>query len=372
MLLSCGKDNRVLIWNPNSPTPRGEILSELYTSSQWCFETAWCPRNPSCIATASFDGRISVHSVMGGRELAVQPTVNMIADSFPGMESAPILQPPQQQVIVHQQLKKAPKWLRPMCSASFGFGGKLVSFGVEMGVATPQVHVSQVITEEEITLRSKELEDALRAGNLADYCANKAELSEEHQQEVWNFLAANFSATPRQQLLQLLGYESQAESIVTKSVEALNLNNSVQSDTFDSIAAEVATFSIPVDQSVDGRISKALITGDLATAVDICFADKRYADAIILAMTGPAELLTATRDRYFRLTQGGDVPRLIQAVVTRNWQQIVQHCDTSNWKEAPSRLPTQRRRNLPVCVRQLARGRKGSNRRGRSLLHMRR
>lgn len=262
--------------------------------------------------------------------MALQPTVNMIADSFPGMETAPALQPQQQQVVIHEQLRKAPKWIRPLCGASFGFGGKLVSFGSETsGSATPQVHISQVITEEELALRSKELETALHTGNLADFCTKKTQSSSEHK-EAWDFLAANFSPAPRQQLLQLLDYEPQqsSEADIANSMEGLGM-----SDTFDSIAAEVKTFTIPTDQSVDGKISKALITGDLAAAVELCFNDKRYADAIVLAMTGPPELLTATRNRYFRLTQG-DVPRLIQAVVTRDWQQIVQHCDMANWKEA--------------------------------------
>lgn len=336
LLLTCGKDNRVLIWNPNSPAPRGELLCELSTSSQWCFDTAWCPRNPSCIATASFDGRVRVHSVMGGRETASQPTVNMIADSFPGMESAPALQPPQQQIVIHEQLRKAPKWIRPPCGASFGFGGKLVSFGLEAANASnpnssPQVHVSQVITEEELALRSKELETALHSNNLAEFCTQKIQSASSKHQEAWQFLAANFSLTPRQQLLQLLNYEppkNNSENDIIQAVEGLGV-----SDTFDSIAAEVKTFAIPTDHSVDGKISQALITGDLAAAVDLCFNDKRYADAIVLAMTGPPELLTAARNRYFRLTQG-DVSRLIQAVVTRDWQQIVQHCDMGNWKEA--------------------------------------
>ncbi len=332
--MSCGKDNRVLIWNPNSPAPRGELLCELSTSSQWCFDTAWCPRNPSCIATASFDGFVRVHSIMGGREIAAQPTVNMIADSFPGMDSAPALQAPQQQVIVHEQLKKAPKWIRPICGASFAFGGKLVTFGLETTgstpSATPQVHISQVVTENELSLRSQELETALNSGNLAEFCVKKIESDGEHK-EAWKFLAANFSPAPRQQLLQLLNYEPQpasSEAGVVDAMEGLGM-----SDTFDSIAAEVKTFNIPTDQSIDGKISKALITGNLAVAVDLCFNDKRYADAIVLAMTGPSELLTATKNRYFRLTQG-DVSRLIQAVVTRDWEKIVQHCDMSNWKEA--------------------------------------
>ena len=324
----------MLIWNPNSQTPRGEVVGQLSTSNQWCFETAWCPRNPSCIATASFDGHITVHSIMGGREMAVQPTTNLIADSFPGMDATPSLQPPQQQVIVHEQMKKAPKWLRAPTGASFGFGGKLISFGKEDGGATtasPQVHISQVITEEQLALRSQELETALKTGNLAEYCSQKAVASENHQ-EAWTFIAANFSQAPREQLLNLLGYEAKSSLDVAESLGALNLDTT-QSDTFDSIAAEVATFSITTDDSVDGKINKALITGDLAAAVDVCFADKRYADAMVLAMTGSPELLASTKNRYFRL-QKSDTSRLIQAVVTRNYNQIVQHCNTSNWKEA--------------------------------------
>ena len=35
LLLSCGKDNRILVWNPNSGP--GEIVAELPTSNQWSF-----------------------------------------------------------------------------------------------------------------------------------------------------------------------------------------------------------------------------------------------------------------------------------------------------------------------------------------------
>ncbi|GCB83849.1 hypothetical protein scyTo_0024119, partial [Scyliorhinus torazame] len=62
LLLSSAKDNRILCWNPNT----GEVVYELPTSSQWCFDVQWCPRNPAVLSAASFDGRISVYSVMGG------------------------------------------------------------------------------------------------------------------------------------------------------------------------------------------------------------------------------------------------------------------------------------------------------------------
>ena len=104
-------------------------------------------------------------------------------------------------------MKKAPKRIRPLCGASFGFCGKLVSFGHETsGGASPQVHISQVIIEEELAIRSKGLENALHPGNLAEFCMKKPMSSSEHK-EAWDFLVANFSPAPRQQLLQLLDYE---------------------------------------------------------------------------------------------------------------------------------------------------------------------
>jgi protein transport protein SEC31 len=66
--MSCGKDNRILCWNPNSNQAGGELLCELSVSNQWAFDMQWCPTNPAIIAAASFDGRVSVHSIMGGQE----------------------------------------------------------------------------------------------------------------------------------------------------------------------------------------------------------------------------------------------------------------------------------------------------------------
>jgi len=108
--------------------------------------------------------------------------------------------------VVHEQPSRPPKWLRPHCGASFGFGGRLVTFGG----ADRAVHISQVVTEPSLVERSQQLEVALRAGDLARLCADKIQSgaadADADAAAVWRFLAANFSESPRQQLLQLLGY----------------------------------------------------------------------------------------------------------------------------------------------------------------------
>ena len=104
--------------------PGGEVVCELASSNQWSFDVSWCPRNPAVIATSSFDGKVSVYSLMGGQQ-QVQPTPD-ITESFPGMEA---MQPPNamqqtQPSNVTVQLKTPPKWLKRPCGASFAFGGK--------------------------------------------------------------------------------------------------------------------------------------------------------------------------------------------------------------------------------------------------------
>ena len=58
LLLSCGKDNRILCWNPNASVQGGEVLYEMPLSSQWSFDVQWCPRNPSVISSCAFDGHV--------------------------------------------------------------------------------------------------------------------------------------------------------------------------------------------------------------------------------------------------------------------------------------------------------------------------
>ena len=55
LLMSCGKDMKILCWNPNSQQENGEVLCELAHSSSWSFDLEWCPRNPAVIAASRYE-----------------------------------------------------------------------------------------------------------------------------------------------------------------------------------------------------------------------------------------------------------------------------------------------------------------------------
>ncbi|XP_055087877.1 protein transport protein Sec31A [Periophthalmus magnuspinnatus] len=219
LLLSCGKDGRILCWNPNT----AEILYELPTGNQWCFDIQWCPRNPAVLSSAGFNSCINIYSIMGGTNQAQsQRHVDQISNSFGNMDpfgtgqTLPPLELPQSGTLstTVNPLKKPPKWIQRPVGASFAFGGKLVS--LDNGKPNPQqpnshvVHVSQVVTETDLLKRSNQLQDTISSGQFLEFCQGKINLAEnEFEKTVWSFLKANFDSDSRSRFLELLGYNKE-------------------------------------------------------------------------------------------------------------------------------------------------------------------
>lgn len=378
LLLSCGKDAKILCSNPNT----GEVLYELPTNTQWCFDIQWCPRNPAVLSAASFDGRIRVYSIMGGSIDGLrQKQVDKLSSSFGNLDPfgtgqpLPPLQIPQQtsQHSIVLPLKKPPKWIRRPVGASFSFGGKLVTFEnvtgqPQQGAEQPRrqpVFISQVVTEKDFLNRSEQLQHVVQSQGFISYCQKKIDASQtDFEKNVWSFLKVNFEEDSRGKYLELLGYRR--EDLGEKIALALNrvdgsdvaLKDSdlvAQSDGEESPAEEGqllgerikeekqecdflpsaggGTFNISVSGDIDGLITRALLTGNFESAVDLCLHDNRMADAIILAIAGGQELLAQTQKKYFAKSQS-KITRLITAVVMKNWKEIVESCDLKNWREA--------------------------------------
>uniref|UniRef100_A0A8C0FRT8 Protein transport protein Sec31A n=1 Tax=Bubo bubo TaxID=30461 RepID=A0A8C0FRT8_BUBBB len=360
LLLSCGKDAKILCSSPNT----GEVLYELPTNTQWCFDIQWCPRNPAVLSAASFDGRISIYSIMGGSTDGLrQKQVDQLSSSFGNLDPfgtgqpLPPLQLPQQTVpqSVVLPLKKPPKWIRRPVGASFSFGGKLVTFenaksqqqpGIQQQQQQEQqrhhVYVSQVVTEKEFLARSNQLQEAVQSEGFVSYCQTKIDTAQaDFEKNVWAFLKVNFEEDSRVKYLELLGYR---KDDLRKKVNVPGSWACVKcfpDGCIHRVQPKMLTMPRMVEvllylwhwKNVDGLITQALLTGNFESAVDLCLHDNRMADAIILAISGGQELLSRTQEKYFAKMQS-KITRLITAVVTKNWKEIVQSCDLQNWREA--------------------------------------
>jgi protein transport protein SEC31 len=268
LLMSCGKDCKTLIWNPNS----GELLGELAQDTNWTFQTEWCPRNPDLLASASFDGKISVYSLQNSESEDTQAnpvdTTNddpfsaaMNASAAPVASSAFVLRHP-------------PKWLRCPVGAAFGFGGKLVTFNNKAGQAAvaaaaslppgqapaPQtvprtVNITNIVTNQETVQRSVELETALESQSIEQLVEDRVQQSKEKndtdEKESWEVIKTLLAPDAREQLMNYLGFQkSEVIAAVAKATAGKKgLSAAVEETAADKAPVEEsATAVAPVEE----------------------------------------------------------------------------------------------------------------------------
>nr|XP_020726270.1 protein transport protein Sec31B isoform X7 [Odocoileus virginianus texanus] len=378
LLLSSAKDNQILCWNLGS----SEVVYKLPTLSSWCFDVQWCPRDPLVFSAASFDGWINLYSVMGRSwEVQQMRQADKISSSFSKGQPLPPLQVPKQvaQASLIPPLKKPPKWMRRPAGVSFAFGGKLVTFGLPSTPVhqVPQpclrlVFISQVTTEPEFLTQSAELQEALGSGNLLNYCQNKIQqASLQSEKMLWQFLKVTLEEDSRMKFLKLLGYskdelqkkvatwlrrdlrldespQSKGDDLNSNGQQAFSLQTSkhttweasASSAFFDELIPQNMTpWEIPITEDTEGLLSRALLLGELGPAVELCLKEECFADAIILAQAGGADLLKQAQERYLAKKKTGIAP-LLACIIQKNWKDMVCACSLKNWREALALLLT--------------------------------
>ena len=188
LLISSGKDNRTLCWDPAT----GEVLCELPPSANWTFDVQWSPCLPALLTSASFSGEVAVHSLADAS--ATAGAVETGADGFSVQEPH-----------AGKPMIRAPKWLRRPCGASFGFGGKLVRFSHK----SSEVTIEDVPSDTGVVARAEQLRAALEAGDLAGFCAHKAEAApSERDADDWKLMEVLCSHDQRTLVLGFLGPEA--------------------------------------------------------------------------------------------------------------------------------------------------------------------
>ncbi|KAI9034360.1 hypothetical protein DFJ74DRAFT_600434 [Hyaloraphidium curvatum] len=308
LMLSCGKDNRTLLWNPSTT----ENLGTVDVTGNWAFEVQWCPRNPDLLAIGGFDGIIAVHSLQrhGTGEadhagVAVGVTDDPFAFGAQGNDSKPAI-----------SLQRPPKWMRRPCGASFSFGGKLLCFRnstkPEGNAAVPSVVSLVVATEPTFDRRVAAAEDAALSGTSQSFAALCQSLAQSvpassEDRDVWLFLSKLFSDTPRAEIVKHLGFNAPSVSAdgyhpVSRSVASLErpihptegtAPFALYPDVIATADPQGAARPLPVDLS--NELTKSLVAGDLGACVEKCLAAEQFTDALLLAVCGGPDLLSRTR-----------------------------------------------------------------------------
>ena len=372
LLLSCGKDNRTICWNPQT----GESYGDFPVVTNWTFQTRWNPHNPDILATASFDGKITIQSIQStnadsGQSAAGSTQTGDDEEFFNKSQSQP--------QGASFSLKKAPKWLERPCGASFAFGGKVVSFNAA-GASGVQRHskirISTFAVDAGVGTSTETFESALKQNDLKSICESRITASTSTEEKAdWKVIEALTSANPRKDLIEYLGFSS-SEDEAADGVSKLTVNgdqkgelttsqpsgsaaaNSNRLSAFfdnadgDSFLADLAAtkgaktnspFEVYTGQEseADRRITHALLLGQFEKALDVCLQEQRMSDAFMIAICGGQKCIEKAQKTYFHKKEGGpSYLRLLASVVGKNLWDVVYNADLESWKEVMASLCT--------------------------------
>ncbi|KAF2096511.1 hypothetical protein NA57DRAFT_43004 [Rhizodiscina lignyota] len=356
LLLSCGKDNRTICWNPHT----GQALGEFPVVTNWTFQTRWNPHNPNFLATASFDGKISVQTIQNTNPEASKADSSAAAQSLDGEDFFAKAQVQPQGATF--TLPQAPKWLERPTGVSFGFGGKVVKFGLEKDSRKSKISISTFAVDSSVGSASEHFEEALQKGDLAAICENKiADAKTEEEKADWRVIETLMSDQPRKKLMEYLGISNEDAAangeVVGDSTAQTNgakdsgsfFDNAGTSDNFlsDLASSKGAKTNNPFqiftgsESEADQNITRALMLGSFDKALDICLKEDRMSDAFMIAICGGQKCIDKAQAAYFK--RKGDGPnylRLLASVVGKNLWDFVYNADLKNWKEVMATLCT--------------------------------
>ncbi|KAI0302809.1 hypothetical protein B0F90DRAFT_1627011 [Multifurca ochricompacta] len=223
LLLSSGKDNRALCWNPQT----SEIIGELPSADNWAFQVQWCPRNPDLLAAAFFDGTIGLHSIQSTNEV----NQNEASIATPQPDGADVFDNPSfaRTNQASFTLKQPPKWLCRPASASFGYCGQLVSVSnlasKEGRHQSGVVHIRKLITEDNVVARAERLRQAIDTQDLPMIATERSAEAEDTAAESaagWKALLSLFRADSRDELVTLLGFsKAEIAALVAEAITKL-------------------------------------------------------------------------------------------------------------------------------------------------------
>lgn len=336
--------------------------------TNWTFQTCWNPHNPNLLATASFDGRIGVHSIQNTNPDAHQASGSQAQtaddeDFFNKAQSQP--------QGASFTLKKAPRWLERPCGASFGFGGKVLSFstaGNSVSTRNSTLRISTFAIEAGVGTSVSAFENALKKNDLRGICEAKiAEATLDAEKADWKVIETLTSKNPRKVLIDYLGFSSvtdeAADGLATLASNGENkeegtspftqnttrsnrlsafFDSNADEDSFlsDLAATKGAKTNNPFqiysgsESESDRRITHALLLGQFDKALDVCLQEDKLSDAFMVAICGGQACIDKVQKAYFnRKAEGPNYLRLLASVVGKNLWDVVYNAELSGWKE---------------------------------------
>jgi protein transport protein SEC31 len=333
LLISSGKDNNTVLWNPVT----AQKLGEYPTTANWTFLTRFAPSSPDIFATASFDGKIVVQSLQDTTPpVSTKVSSNDDNTFWSQLSTAEIQQPV-------FQIKQAPQWLKRPCSAAFGFGSKLVLVSTDAD-GKSVIKISKVPSTSNTS--STDLVKALNENNFDAIIESKLESGIEGiEKSDWEVLK-KLTHTSKDDLFREIntGVEGEKETLVNGDKKSLsddsffdNLESELQTSTDYIPEGEFKIFNSSESEE-DKKLIKLILNKKLELAVDSCLKQNKLSEAFVLALDASDAIKQKVKNFYFKNNSDNTVSRILYSTTANNVTDIVSHASVENWKEIASSI----------------------------------
>ena len=364
LLLSSGKDNRNICWNPHT----GQILGEFPIVLNATFQTRWCPRQPNLLATASFDNKIRIETLQNTNAAVLTDSTGVAHQAVDADDFFATAQTQPQTSSFN--LQAPPKWTKRPVGVSFGFGGRIVTFHT----AEPQksqVKLGTFVSDSSVESSIADFQKALQTDDISAICDSRIEIAaSEAIKEDWKAIRTLLADDPRKRILTNLGFYPAAvekgqngvndelghrNASETEGDFSQNQENQLSqffSDDNSNFMTNLASSKgvktnnpfhiLKGDESdADKQITQSLTLGSFEEALDRCLQEKRMSDAFMIAICGGQKCIDKAQAAYFsQQLNSPNYVRLLASVVGKNLWDVVHNADIGNWKATMAILCT--------------------------------
>ncbi|KAH3680954.1 hypothetical protein WICMUC_000097 [Wickerhamomyces mucosus] len=326
LLLSSGKDNTTILWNPIT----SEKLTQYPTTASWVFKSRFAPSSPDIFASSSFDKKISIQTLQDTSP-PISNKLNQTSenDFWNNISEVDTQQP-------EYFIQQAPNWYGRSSNVSFGFGGKIVTVA-QNDDKHSEIKISKLNLSGSKT--NVELFNALNSNDFKTIVETRINDSFE-----------NINKSDWEILNKLNGESNIFDKFIgLKLDDKVDENKESKDEDFFNNLKEGPIPYVPNGQfklfdsnnKDDEILIDALLTKDLNKSIEILLKQNKIAEALIVSQKGPESLKQKILDYYFAQTGSeNSISRLLYSISLDNVEDLVENGDIDDWKRIGNAIKT--------------------------------
>ncbi|CAR30110.1 Sec31p [Lachancea thermotolerans CBS 6340] len=324
LLLSSGRDNVCVLWNPEE----GQSLTQYPTRGNWCFKTKFAPQTPDLFASASFDNKIEVQTLQNVTcSLDTDATATKQRESETEFWNNVSVQDANEKPIVKKL--QAPAWYgNKSQAAQWAFGGKLVQITSDkkgVKISKPAIPGAEKNVLLDKALETKDFNPIINKRLVQSIDATN--------EEDWNLLEKLSLDGKDAFLSEALAFDDE-DTDETKEKDVKDDGGDFFSSLNEKFVPE-GSFRLDASDKLND-LFKSLVRGDKKSAISSALEQDLLLESLLIALDSDDQTLKQkVKNAYFtKHGKTSSLARVLHCVSEGDADDLVKNIEVDQWKYA--------------------------------------